>query len=75
MDTLLAAGTFVAVVALVYAFCLRPMRNGRCAMSPQEKCASDPAQIEQVALMRAEVAVLRNQVGAGALDDRLADHT
>lgn len=74
METLLAAGTLVAVVALVYLFCVRPMRRHRCAMSPQRKQVADLAQLDQIALMRSEVAMLRTQLGDGTPDDHLAGH-
>lgn len=74
MDTLFAAGTLVAAAALVYLFCVRPMQRRRCAMSPQRASVADPARVDQIALMRAEVAMLRTELGAGAPDDHLADH-
>ena len=51
-------------LALTYFFCLRPMRNGHCAMMPQQQASSARESEDnsaEIAHLRAEVAQLRER--------------
>lgn len=68
MDVALAAGTLLASVGLTYVACIRPMRQGRCAMGrAQPAAASDTtsagerARGAEIAALRAQLAALRAQ--------------
>lgn len=51
----------LAALTLTYFFCLRPMRRGHCAATPQ---AGESAEREaEIARLRAEVAALRSDMG------------
>ena len=59
MPTWLAALVAVAAITAVYFFCIRPMRNGNCAMSGGS--VRDPELDRQIADLREELRVLRAQ--------------
>lgn len=58
MESLLPAGIAAAAIGLTYFMCIRPMRRGHCAMTPQQSDASDAKRIE-IDQLRAEIAELR----------------
>lgn len=57
MPTWLAALVALAAVIAVYFFCIRPMRNGNCAMGGGS--AEDAEHARQIADLREELRVLR----------------
>ncbi|MGH3775962.1 MAG: hypothetical protein ACRDRR_09550 [Pseudonocardiaceae bacterium] len=59
MPTWVAALIAVAAITAVYFFCIRPMRNGSCAMSGAHE--HDAELDRQIAELREEVRVLRAQ--------------
>lgn len=59
-ESLLPALTLVAAIALTYLFCIRPMRRGRCAMTPP----SGPAPTAEQHRLQAEIEAARAQLAA-----------
>lgn len=55
----------VAAIALTYLFCIRPMRNGHCAMKPisAERDGGRGQDEEEVARLRRDVDQLRAELG------------
>jgi hypothetical protein len=59
MSTWVAALIALASVTVVYFFCIRPMRSGRCGMS---RASRDDVELDrQIADLREELRVLRAQ--------------
>jgi hypothetical protein len=59
MSTWIAAAVAIAAIAATYFFCVRPMRQGRCAVSTSS--SSDAETERQLAELREELRVLRAQ--------------
>lgn len=57
----LAAAVLLASLALTYFFCLRPMRQGRCAMAPK---AQARPQATAATDREAEIQRLREEIAA-----------
>lgn len=58
MPTWLAALVTLAVIVVVYLFCIRPMRRGACAIS---RVGREPELARQIAELREAVRVLREE--------------
>ncbi len=61
-EAALAAATLLAAIGLTYVFCVRPMRQGRCAMTsePSSDLSSDQRREQaEIEAARAQVAALR----------------
>ena len=70
MDLLLPAGIAVASIGLTYAFCIRPMRQGHCAMMlPQMEKDPSADHREEIARLRAEIESLK-QAGSDGVTIR-----
>ncbi|TFD21515.1 hypothetical protein [Cryobacterium sp. TMS1-13-1] len=58
----LATVVLLASLALTYFFCIRPMRQGRCAMAPKAQAEQARSTVDdegEIARLRVEVAALR----------------
>lgn len=67
-----AVAVFLLSLAITYFFCLRPMRQGRCAMAGQARNRAHPAANKsdeaEIARLREEVTALRNYPRTGKSD-------
>lgn len=61
MDWALPLAIIAAALGLTYFACLRPMRRGHCAMTPQQRATGTTENAAEIARLRAEVARLREQ--------------
>ncbi|MGH3813429.1 MAG: hypothetical protein ACRDUV_13405 [Pseudonocardiaceae bacterium] len=61
MAVAVAAAVLLASIILTYVCCVRPMRQGRCAVpgSPEHSARGEAVREEELARLRAEVAELR----------------
>jgi hypothetical protein len=57
MDLVFSAGPLAGAVLATYVFCVRPMRRGHCALTPQARDRD-----EELRQLRAEVEQLKREM-------------
>lgn len=63
MESLFPALVAVAAITLTYFMCLRPMRRGKCMITPRQDAGqADSERDSEIARLRAEVADLRRDL-------------